>query len=292
MNKRVEISQACLGSLLEQVLSDFPPVSRTQADPVQFPRWFFNQKRPQSEIEAVAVFSAMLAYGSAAQFIKKINEALDNCQWQFLELITGKSPKHFKWPGYRLSTSEEIASFALAIGSLIKKEGSIWPFFAKGFHPEKSIQSGLASLRQALCDEIISARGEISRGAAHLLPNPESGGCAKRWHMFLRWMVRKDDGVDMGLWQEVSPADLIIPLDRHISRIARNLGLTSRNSDDWRTAVEISENLKKFSPEDPIRYDFSLCHLGIAGKCTHGKDQTLCQKCILSPVCRAYTKNK
>ncbi len=290
MNKREENSKASLGLLLEQVLSDFPPASRTQADPVQFPRWFFNKKRPQSEIEAVAVFSAMLAYGSAAQFIKKIQATLDLCQWKFLELITGKNPERFNWPGYRLSTSEEIAAFATAIGNLIKKEGSIWPFFARGFSSEKSIQCGLASLRNALCDEIISFKGDISRGTAHLLPNPESGGCAKRWHMFLRWMVRKDDGVDMGLWHKVSPADLLIPLDRHISRIARNLGLTSRNADDWKTAVEISENLKQFSPEDPIRYDFSLCHLGIAGKCTHGKDQSLCRRCILSPVCRAYKK--
>lgn len=287
MKKRGELSKPDLGRLLEQVLTDFPPASRTGADPVQFPRWFFDKKRHQSEIEAVAVFSAMLAYGSAAQFTKKIRETLDNCNWNFLELITGKNRENFNWPGYRLSTSSEIGAFASAMGNLIRREGSIRAVFAKGFMPGKNIQEGLSSLRNAIRDEVIKIKGDISRGTAHLLPDPASGGCAKRWHMFLRWMVRKDDGVDMGLWQEVSPASLIIPLDRHISRIARNLGLTSRASDDWQTAVEISERLKEYAPDDPIRYDFSLCHLGIAGRCTHGKDQSLCRQCILSPACRA-----
>jgi uncharacterized protein (TIGR02757 family) len=235
----------------------------------------------------------MLAYGSAAQFIKKIKQTLDDCDWHFLELISDrKKALAFAWPAYRLSTAQEIAIFACAIGSLIKRHKSLKNVFLKGFTSDQSIKAGLTSLHQTLCQEAEKIGGPLSRGTRHLLPNPAAGGCVKRWHMFLRWLVRPDDGVDMNLWPEVSPSLLLIPLDRHISRIARNLNLTSRASDDWKTAEEISANLARFCPQDPIKYDFSLCHLGIAGKCTHGKDQKLCRHCLLSSACRAAQPNK
>jgi uncharacterized protein (TIGR02757 family) len=278
-----------LKPLLEKVLVDFPPAARTKADPVQFPRWFFEQGRPVFETEAVALFSAMLAYGSASQFIKKIKAVMESCDWQYLDLITGKISIK-SWPAYRLSTAEEIRAFALASGDVITRFGSLKELFISGYLPDESIKNGLIRLHTELLAACKTYLNPVPRGLRHLLPDPDSGSCAKRWHMFLRWMVRKNDGVDMNLWAEVSPAKLLIPLDRHISRISRNLGLTTRKSDDWKTAEEISENLRKFDAEDPIKYDFSLCHLGIAGECTHGKDQQLCRRCILSPACLALHK--
>ena len=282
-----------LKPLLEKVLTDFPPVARTNADPIQFPRWFFNNRRPAVETEAVALFSAMLAYGSAAQFIKKIQQTLDACNWQFLELICNPvQAEKFAWPAYRLSTGSEIGIFARAVGNLINRNKSLKAVFLKGFKADSSIKSGLIALHQGLYHEIEKTTGPLSRGTRHLLPDPAAGGCVKRWHMFLRWLVRPEDGVDMNLWPEVSPALLLIPLDRHISRIARNLGLTSRASDDWKTAAEISARLGELCPEDPIKYDFSLCHLGIAGECTHGKDQNLCRRCLLASACQAAKSGK
>ncbi len=277
--------------LLEKVLTDFPPVQRTKADPIQFPRWFYEQRRPDAEVEAVAVFAAMMAYGSAAQFIKKIDQAMQGCKWQFLALITSKQATDFAWPAYRLSTGKEIGIFATAVGKVIKQHGSLKKVFLAGYSPEKSVMNGLTSLQRAIISEVKLSNIEVPRGVRHLLPDPSAGGCAKRWHMFLRWMVRPEDGVDMGLWPEIDPSRLLIPLDRHISRIARNLGLTSRNSDDWKTAEEIAARLREFSPDDPIKYDFALCHLGIAGECTHGKDQELCRRCLLAPACRAVKKD-
>lgn len=282
-----------LKTLLEKVLTDFPPVARSNADPIQFPRWFFNHQRSPAEIEAVALFSAMLAYGSAAQFIKKIEQTLAACEWSFLELITNPAnAKAFVWPAYRLSTSNEIGIFAQAIGNLIAQHKSLKKIFLKGFKPDNSIKNGLINLHQSLYREAEKIAGPLTRGTRHLLPNPAAGGCVKRWQMFLRWLVRPEDGVDMNLWPEVSPALLLIPLDRHISRIARNLGLTTRGSDDWKTAEEISAALARFCPEDPIKYDFSLCHLGIAGECTHGKDQNLCRHCLLASACLAAKPGK
>ncbi len=292
MSNRGKIGQPDLKVLLDQVLADFPPVSRKGDDPIQFPRWFFDQGRNEQEIEAVALFTAMLSYGSAKQFIKKIRQIMESCNWNFLDLITGKKWQSFAWPGYRLSTATEIKVFARAIGQVVKNSGCLKKFFLSGYQPEGNIRTGLHALQMEIAHQVEIILEELPRGILHLLPNPVSGGCAKRWNMFLRWMVRRNDGVDMGIWTEVSPQHLIIPLDRHISRISRNLGLTQRNVDDWKTAEEISARLREFAPDDPIKYDFSLCHLGIAGKCTHGKDLELCGKCLLSPACAAACKLK
>ena len=110
--------------------------------------------------------------------------------------------------------------------------------------------------------------------------------------MFLRWMVRKNDGVDVGIWNEIPASKLIIPLDTHISKISRNLGLTNRNSNDLKTALEITEKLRECCPEDPIKYDFAICHLGIGGKCTYGNDTELCKKCIIAELCKVGQNNK
>lgn len=278
-----------LKPLLEKVLQDFPPRQRVANDPVQFPRRFFEQGRSAPEIEAVALLAAMLAYGSASQFIKKIDAIMQACNWRYLDLITDKC--RIEWPAYRLSTADEISTFARASGRMIKKWGSLKKVFLAGYLPDKSIRDGLKKLNEQLTSFCREEKKEISRGLRHLLPDPASGGCVKRWHMFLRWMVRQDDGVDMHLWPEVEPSHLLIPLDRHISRIARNLGLTERRTDDWKTAEEISQRLGEFDPADPIKYDFSLCHLGIAGECTHGKNPELCRRCLLSPACKALTDN-
>ncbi|MEW6712709.1 MAG: TIGR02757 family protein [Candidatus Riflebacteria bacterium] len=274
-----------LKPLLEKVLTDFPPVKRVANDPVQFPRELFEQGRSSAEIEASALLAAMLAYGSAKQFIKKIDEIMTACKWKYLDLIQNRTS--INWPAYRLSTAEEIKTLALASGNIITRHGSLKKIFLRGYR-KGSIKEGLIELNLELNRECTAIAGKISRGLRHLLPDPDSGGCAKRWHMFLRWMVRQDDGVDMHLWSEVNPAQLLIPLDRHISRIARNLGLTSRKADDWKTAEEISASLRQFDPDDPIKYDFSLCHLGIGGQCTHGKNPELCTGCLLKTACSAF----
>lgn len=104
------------------------------------------------------------------------------------------------------------------------------------------------------------------RGLLQLLPSPTNGGPCKRLNMYLRWMVRQDDGIDFGLWDRISPSILIIPLDTHIIRICKNLNMTTKKSPTWIMAEEITENFRVLSPEDPLKYDFALCHLGVSGK--------------------------
>lgn len=99
-----------------------------------------------------------------------------------------------------------------------------------------------------------------------LFPFPSKGSPCKRLNLFLRWMVRNGDGVDLGIWDDIPKNKLVIPLDTHISRAANYLSLTNRKNPSWNMAREITEALRKIDPDDPVRFDFSLCHLTMSGK--------------------------
>ena len=140
--------------------------------------------------------------------------------------------------------------------SVIKRFGSLYECFLSGFNDDdETINTGLSYL--------VNELGTNSNGRSNsLLPLPERGSACKRWNLFLRWMVRKDE-VDPGGWDRISPARLIIPLDTHMHRICLSLKLTKRKNADMRTAIEITRSFRKMVPGDPVRYDFALTRLGI-----------------------------
>ncbi|MGE3473913.1 MAG: DUF2400 family protein, partial [Vicinamibacterales bacterium] len=121
-------------------------------------------------------------------------------------------------------------------------------------------------------------------GVAYFFSRPSLGGACKRLNLFLRWVVRRD-AVDLGLWTAATPAQLVVPLDTHIIRVGRCLGLTRRTSPGWKMAVDITATLKTLHPDDPVRYDFSMCHLGMMGACGFATTRTSAQ-CPLNAVCR------
>jgi endonuclease III len=101
-------------------------------------------------------------------------------------------------------------------------------------------------------------------------------------------MVRPADGIDLGLWP-VPPSDLVIPVDTHILRISRNLGLTGRRTASWATAEEITAKLRELDPEDPVKYDFALCHLGVSRQCPSSPEHDKCARCVLQEVCGVWS---
>ena len=117
-----------------------------------------------------------------------------------------------------------------------------FPFYAEGILPQN------ARVRYLLC-------------------SPEKGSACKRMNLFLRWMVRRNDGIDFGLWEDVSPSQLIIPLDTHVGRISRSIGLTKYKNTNWKAALEVTESLRAFDEADPVKYDFAFSRLGILGVC-------------------------
>jgi uncharacterized protein (TIGR02757 family) len=115
-------------------------------------------------------------------------------------------------------------------------------------------------------DDFFADPDAPSRTRKHVA-TPARGSTCKRLNMFLRWMVRKDDaGVDFGVWRNIKPAQLLMPLDVHVERVARRLGLLQREQTDWKAVLELTENLRAFDAEDPVKYDFALFGLGVLEK--------------------------
>jgi uncharacterized protein (TIGR02757 family) len=168
---------------------------------------------------------------------------------------------------------------------MLDQSGSVELFFAEGFSANAGLRAGLSSFA---CRARALAEGQEppGRNFLHLLPDPGTGCAAKRPCLFLRWMVRKDDGLDLGLWTVLAPRELVIPLDTHVLRIARYIGLTDRKTAGWLTAEEITSSLRAFDPDDPVSYDFALAQLGISRDCIHRRDPDRCPACPLEAICR------
>ena len=177
---------------------------------------------------------------------------------------------------------------------MIEQAGSVEAFFLRGYDANsEDISTALNSYTAsvlALDYSAVFGQKEIPADSyfRFMFPAPASGSACKRLCMFLRWMVRPADGIDLGLWQHISPAQLIIPVDTHISRICTYLGFTGRKAADWRMAREITAALRLFDPVDPVKYDFSIAHLGISQGCD-GKDSRLCLDCSIAGICSQTT---
>lgn len=190
---------------------------------------------------------------------------------------------------YRFNVGADLAVLLLGMGRLLREQGSLEAVFARELERTASLHDALSGFTKALREvplEPIEALLGPTRGLHHLLPSPLGPGAAKRLLMYLRWMVRGPDDVDFGIWKRVPAASLIIPLDTHISRISRLLGLTARKSDGWRTAEEITASLRLISPDDPVSYDFALCHHGMSGTCPATPARENCETCVLRTQCR------
>jgi uncharacterized protein (TIGR02757 family) len=179
-----------------------------------------------------------------------------------------------------------------------RAEGSLGAFFVRLLAETTSSSAdagGAGPLREALarfCDRV-RAEGRLfphptRRGPAHLLPNVRGSGGSKRLLLYLRWMARPRDGLDLGLWP-VPTERLLVPVDVHIHKLARNLGLTRREDTSWRTTEEITDALRRFDAQDPVRFDFSLCHMGMLQRCPSRRDEKRCQGCPVRPVCRHWS---
>jgi uncharacterized protein (TIGR02757 family) len=129
----------------------------------------------------------------------------------------------------------------------------------------------------------VYGRRRARPGVCHFFPRPSGGSACKRLNLFLRWMVRQD-AVDLGVWTRVPASKLVVPLDTHVIRLGRCLRLTTRATPGWKMAAEITAALRRLSPDDPVRYDFSLCHIGMAGMCGYGTPRGN-RDCPLKGIC-------
>jgi uncharacterized protein (TIGR02757 family) len=189
---------------------------------------------------------------------------------------------------HRWTRGIDLAALIWILRQMLDSHGSIEGFFAAGVSDgAETIEAALdAFSRRACALDQRAVYGRLVRkpGVSYFFARPSSGGACKRLNLFLRWMVRRD-AVDLGVWTRVRPAQLIIPLDTHVIRLGRCLGLTRYTSPGWRMAADITASLRALDPVDPVRYDFSLCHIGMMNACGFGKRQGDSQ-CPLRGCCR------
>ncbi len=210
--------------------------------------------------EIVGLISAGLAYGRVAQILKSVSFILMEMGPRPSDYLKENSFETMKTTfggfSHRFATGEKLAGFLSGIKGVLKKYGSLEECFHAGLDKkEQTLFSGLSFFA-----EQIRTHCPICPG--HLVPVPKRKSACKRFNLYFRWMLRHDS-VDPGGWDSCSTARLIYPLDTHIYRFCRQLGFTQRKTADMTTALEITRAFGKISPQDPVRYDFSLSRLGI-----------------------------
>ncbi len=268
--------------------------SRSQQHLGNDPLSFCHRYPDPVDREIAAVIASSFAYGSIVIILRTL-EAI------FAEL--GPSPRRyvenfdpraglrlFSRFKHRFNDGRDLSALLWGMRQMVEESGSIDAYFLRGHNADDRDVSGSLNRYTAavLALDYTAVFGTSAIPAdsyfPFLFPAPASGSACKRLCMMLRWLVRPADGIDLGLWNGVSPAQLIIPVDTHISRIGRYLGLTGRKAADWRMAQEITAALRTFDPADPVKYDFSLAHLGISDGCD-GKDPSRCISCPIVEIC-------
>lgn len=225
-------------------------------DPLEFV-WLYDDPL---EREIVGLIASALAYGRVAQIKKSVSGVLEKMGTSPRAFIEDASRRHllqvFEGFKHRFTTAFELADFILGIQQVISLHGSLKRCFTD------FLESTHDSTIHALGAFVQELRAHFPDGYNSLLPHPEKKSACKRLHLFLRWMVRRDN-VDPGVWDGVSPSLLIIPLDTHMYSICSGLNMTCRAAADIKTAVEITSRFRNIIPGDPVKYDFALTRLGI-----------------------------
>ncbi len=275
---------------LDRLYSTFDE-SYLSSDPLVFVH-DFTKKLDQ---EIVGLLASSLAYGrvdTIKKSIKKILSLIGGAPSEYvLSLDPKKEIKKFASFKHRFNDGRDVLCLLYIMRQMIENNGSIGAFFMDGYNPEAAnIKDALTSFteRALLLDSAgLYGTKSIPKKAylRFFFPSPKSGSACKRLNLYLRWMIRCDDKLDLGLWKGISPSKLIMPLDTHIARISGLIGLTTRKSPGWSMAEEITESLKQLDPKDPIKYDFAICRLGILEECTAINDPINCKKCRIQGIC-------
>jgi uncharacterized protein (TIGR02757 family) len=258
------------------------------------PLSFCHRYRRAEDQEVAGLIAAAFAYGNVKIILNSLETIfakMGDSPRRFVETFEpAEGLELFAGFKHRFNDGRDLCALLLACRTMIEESDSIGEFFLGCYDATADditpalIEFTAAVLAMDYSPVFGSPAIPADSYFPFLFPSPASGSACKRLCMYLRWMVRPADGIDLGLWEYISPAKLVIPVDAHIQRIAGFLGLTSRKQADWRMAREITAALRKLEPSDPVKYDFPLCHLGISEGCD-GKNLTKCLSCPISGIC-------
>jgi len=281
----VDKKETQLRSILERLYKKYNHRNLIPPDPLQF----VYKYKTKADREIAALLAASLAYGRVGQIEKdltKLFSIIGKSPYEFtisFNQAKRKSLENFK---HRFNTGSDVSDLIEILKIVLKRFGSIEKAFLAGYKKEdENIISALTIFCERLYRLYESRFGRpVSKGFRFLLSSPANGSVCKRLNMFLRWMVRSDD-VDLGMWKSIDKTKLIVPVDTHMARLCRILGLYKRKTLTIKTAMEITESFKKIEPADPVKYDFALSRIGIIENCT-GKLRRTCKSCELFRFCK------
>lgn len=224
-------------------------------DPIQFPHRFSQIE----DVEIAAFLASIFAYGNRKLFIKKLDELFLVMNNSPLKFVLKADFSNIEGFNYRFAKGFDIIEVFKILHKLYKYDGGLKSLFEYGYNLEKTVIGSF----QAVCDYFYSnVSDKAGMGFYHLIPNPKNAGAMKRMCMFLRWMVREGE-VDLGVWDFIPTSELLIPLDVHVARLSREMGLLKRSSNDFKAVFELTQCLKKWDKKDPVRYDFAIFGLGV-----------------------------
>jgi uncharacterized protein (TIGR02757 family) len=289
-------SSVRLRSYLERLYAGTDLEARRAADPVAIAHRY-DEARDQ---EIAALLASCFAYGRVAAFRPVLARLCDEADrhggpraWvdRFDPAVHGPPLRPLV---YRWNRGVDVILLLAALRRVLDGRASLEEALPREGSLPEALDGLIGALRLAAvaearaCGVEASRFAELPRGLRTFLPRPEDGSACKRWWMFLRWMIRPPtEGIDLGLWTSRQPSELLVPLDTHVLRLSRFLGLTTRKDGSLRTAREVTAALAECDPADPVRYDFALAHLGISGGCRGRRDAAICPTCALDPVCTA-----
>ena len=251
-----------LKNFLDKKVDEYNRPSFIPHDPISLPHRF-SQKQ---DIEIAAFFASIFAWGNRTTIINKTSELMslmDNAPYQFCLNMHSEGLKRLLQFKHRTFNTIDLLYFIDFLHHHYTRNESLETAFTRGMkEADETIENALIGFH----NYFFSLEDAPARTKKHIA-TPARGSTCKRLCMFLRWMVRRDEnGVDFGVWQNISPAQLVCPIDLHVARVARHFNLISRKQTDWLTALELTDELKKFDREDPAKYDFALFSLGVIEK--------------------------
>jgi uncharacterized protein (TIGR02757 family) len=250
-----------LKAFLDSKVDEYNQPSFIINDPISIPRLFSKKQ----DIEIAGFFAAVFSWGNRTTIINKSKELMQRMDMAPHQFITQHRENDLqKLQGFKHRTFHytDLLYFIEFLSLHYFKNNSLEKAFSSGIGKKDStVENGLNYFRKYFFNYDHEKRTEKH------IASPQTGSTCKRLNMFLRWMVRSEQqGVDFGIWKKISPSQLVCPVDVHVARVAKKLGLLKRKQVDWLAAKELTEALRKLDKEDPVKYDFALFNLGIIEK--------------------------
>jgi uncharacterized protein (TIGR02757 family) len=250
------MDKKALKEFLDRKVDQYNQPSFIKDDPISIPHRFSKKQ----DIEIAGFFAAIFAWGNRTTIIRKTTELMTMMQMHPHDFCTSHQESDLKKVlgfTHRTFNATDLLYFVSFFKSHYSRHQSLESAFTMHGKTVEEMLSGFHHYFFSLEDVPPRTRKHIS--------SPQKNSSCKRLNMYLRWMVRRDNkGVDFGIWKNISPSQLICPVDVHVARVARQLKLLTRKQTDWPAALELTNHLREFDPEDPAKYDFALFALGMA----------------------------